>query len=531
MVSITLRFPLGVYHAQAQSDFAGVEWPPHPVRLIAALVAAAHAGPAHDIEVARSLIDRLARADAPFIVAPRRQGDSRLGSAGSSDADDDRGAEHAVAVLRGASRWAPRNHELGELQNGISPRDLGRGRAEVQKVGVGIGDLPVTFTWPALELSSGEETVLHGLADDVTFVGTARSPVLVAVTTAPDDVPDRVVAWRPVEDGTTTTAVPVRVPDARTLMQLDRWHERRSAPASESGAPAKAPLVVAPRLGSVVAYAHDADPRPELAFDPEHWGDMLLLVVTGDVTPMAPATFALARATRKALLDTYAARGAEGDAPPILRGRGGDPHAAFVPLSHVAPLDDDSPGGRNADGHVMGVAVLLPHPSRVRDLSAQREAVVDGLTRLVLESEVLVPGVGSVTLAPHASRRPPKALQESRYRTSSTRWTTVTPLVHSRYRTAKSRDALLSQVAAECSDVGLPAPKQVSVRRGARLRGAPEYVTSQGLPPSWTGPLKGPQAHLDVWFDRPIHGPIVLGRARHFGLGLCLPFVDSEPAR
>ncbi len=511
MVTIALGFPVGMYHALAQADFARAEWPPHPVRLVAALVAAAHGGPGHDVDAARAVIDVLARAEAPVIVAPRRSTVDEPG--------DDR-----VSELRGASRWAPRNHELGELGRGVSPRDLGRGRAEVHKGGIAIGEHRVSFAWPDVELTDAQLDVLTAVVADLTFLGTSRSPVVASVRTDPG-APQP--SWRPTTASQGSTDV--RVPDERTLAILDRWHERRSAPLARNGAPARAPLVTVPRLGSVVAYRHDADPVPIAALDPQTWGDMLVLRVVGDVTPMARATFAVARATRKALLDTYASPGSPGEAPSVLRGRGGEPHAAFVPLSFIAEPGAGSAGDR-ADGHVVGVAILLPHESRLPDVLAQREEVVAGLVRLMGGVDVRVPGVGPIQLNTPDDARPLWSLQEGRYRSESVRWTTAIPLVHSRYATRKGPEALLEQVTAECRDVGLPGPVQVEVRRGARLRGAPDRIDATALPASWTGPLKGPHAHLDLWFDRPVAGPVVLGRARHFGLGLCLPFSERGAA-
>ncbi|MGO9793018.1 MAG: type I-U CRISPR-associated protein Csb2 [Solirubrobacteraceae bacterium] len=72
-----------------------------------------------------------------------------------------------------------------------------------------------------------------------------------------------------------------------------------------------------------------------------------------------------------------------------------------------------------------------------------------------------------------------------------------------------------------------PAPARVAVRRVPRFRGAPGRVDARTLPDSWKGPMRGPRAHLDLWFEEPIRGPVLLGRARHFGLGLCLPFRDD----
>ena len=173
VLRVTVHFPLGVYHAQSAADFATAEWPPHPVRLIAALTAAAHGRPAADLDAALQAVGVLAAAGPPLIVAPR---------AGDPDKADGR---TRVARLRGASRWAPRNHELAELRGGkgISPRDLGRSRAEVHKVGVAIGCTPIKFEWPDLTLDDDVLEVLGELVEEVTVLGTARSPVLVGVDT------------------------------------------------------------------------------------------------------------------------------------------------------------------------------------------------------------------------------------------------------------------------------------------------------------------------------------------------------------
>ncbi|MBA2350083.1 MAG: type I-U CRISPR-associated protein Cas5/Cas6, partial [Solirubrobacterales bacterium] len=166
MLAVVLRFPLGVYHAQAQDDFARPEWPPHPVRLVAALLAAAHTRGV-DVAAARSVLARLSAADPPVILAPRARDEV---PASERDAPTD---EPLVASLRGASRWAPRNHELSELRrDGVYPRELGRKRAEVHKVGVAIGDQSVAFSWPELELTADQLAVFEELVEDVAFLGT-----------------------------------------------------------------------------------------------------------------------------------------------------------------------------------------------------------------------------------------------------------------------------------------------------------------------------------------------------------------------
>ncbi len=534
MLRVTVRFPLGVYHAQSASDFATAEWPPHPVRLIAALTAAAHGRPAADLDAALHAVGLLASAGRPLIVAPR---------AGDPNKVDGR---TRVARLRGASRWAPRNHELAELRGGkgISPRDLGRSRAEVHKVGVAIGGTPIEFEWSDLTLDDNVFEVLGELVEDVTVLGTARSPALVSVDTA-DPPSDPQTVWAPTRADGSQAIAQVRVANPRTPADMDAWHARRSAPLRRDDAVAPAPYVPPVALGDEVAYIHgmDAAALPSEPVDPEWWGDMLIVAVDRERSqdlPKAPAAFAFARAMRKALLDTYGPEGTPEEAPTILRGREGQPHAAFVPLSFVAqpePRGVKAPppttrGSAFADGRTLGLAVILPHPARVADVARQRLEVEAGLSRLLgLATReavaVRVPGVGPVWLGLPDSRRVADTLREARYRRPSTRWSTATPLVHSRYLPRKGEQALFEQVAAECSDVGIIAPARVAVRRGPRFRGASGSIDARGLPASWTGPLRGPQAHLDLWFDEPVRGPVLLGRARHFGLGLCLPFDDD----
>ena len=280
---------------------------------------------------------------------------------------------------------------------------------------------------------------------------------------------------------------------------MDAWHARRTAPVRRDGTVAAAPYVPPVPLGDEVSYIHgiDAAALPSEPFDPEWWGDMLIVAVDRDRSqdlPKAPAAFALARAMRKALLDTYGPEGTPEEAPAVLRGRAGQPHAAFVPLSFVAepePRGPEHPGAARgaafADGRTLGVAVILPHPARVADVAHQRLEVEAGLSRLLgLTTHdavaVRVPGVGPVWLGLPDSRRVADTLREARYRRPSTRWSTVTPIVHSRYLPRKGEQALFEQVAAECSDVGLPAPARVAVRRGPRFRGAPGPIDGRGLP-------------------------------------------------
>jgi CRISPR-associated protein Csb2 len=506
MLRITLGFPLGVYHAQSGSSSAEPEWPPNPLRLIGALLAAAHGR--HDVDPApeRELLQRLCEAPAPLIFAPESIAVGEPAEAGE------------VTRLRGATRWAPRNY----IGRALSPRNLGRERAEVSKAGVAVGDRRVHLVWPDLVLSDAEVERLALLASDVTFVGTSRSPALVDVAT---DLPADADAapWTPIPADRIAGAVVVRVPDERTIADFD---SREAARRSDGLKVRPTGLIPQIAIGEGIRYAPPGPGRtPATATcDPHWWGEMIVLAIDrthSEMVPKAPAAYLLARAVRVALLGCFGEARTPDEAPAILTARGGDPHCAIVPLPNV--------GAPHGNGDVLAVAIVLPHRQRVADVAEQRSRVELGLRRLLdgggeAERYVRIPGAGRVQLAvANAGDAQRRTLRESSYRRPSRTWVTVTPIVHSRWRKG-GLDALLRQVSADCAHVGLPAPEEVAVLRGAGVRGgADRIVAVRDVPESWRGPLQGPADHLRITFPEPVVGPVLLGRARHFGLGLCVP--------
>jgi CRISPR-associated protein Csb2 len=510
MLRITVRFPLGVYHGQAGQSADEPEWPPSPLRLAGALLAAAHARPGADLDAERALVARLCAAAPPAIVAPETVavGEPLAGLSVP------RGGE--AVRLRGVTRWAPRNYP----GRALSPRNVGRERAAVSKVGVAIGDRPMHYLWPDVQLDPRELARLRELAADVAFLGTTRSPVLVEVADAAVDEPFGV--WRPLPaDGAFAVSVDVRVPDEATLRAFDLRHAARRS----TGAPLQGGgMVPQIAIGRRIRYRHERAQDEQLV-DPGWWGEALVLAVDrrrSELLPKAPAAYLLARAVRVALLGAFGERGDAAEAPPILTGRGSEPHCAIVPLAHI--------WGEHADGIVRGVAVVLPNERRVPDLAAQRARLEEGLRRLV-EGDgrfAQIPGAGRIWLQqpdPLAARR--MTLRFPRYSGASHVWASVTPVVHSRWR--KGGEAgLLRQLAADCGHVGLPAPVRVDVLRGpARRGGAARLLSDPRMPESWRASLAGQTGHVKLTFPSRVRGPILLGRARHFGGGVCVP-VDTE---
>lgn len=498
MLRITAHFPLGVYHAQSSASFEEAEWPLSPLRLLGALLAAAHGRQGADPTQERALLQRLCEAPAPRIVAPE------------SIAIGDPATGEEFARLRGPTRWAPRNY----FSDG-----KGRAPASVSKVGVATGDRPVHILWPDIELDPNELDRLAMLASDVTFVGTTRSPAIVEVGT--DAPTDAARAWVPVGTEEAASAVSVRVPDLRSIDDFDKRHSARRSETHGVQREGKIPGIW---IGRPVRYAYASKLRAGVSADPRWWGDMIVLAVDperSEVAPKAAAAYLLARAVRVALLGAYDEVGTAEEAPPILRGRGAEPHCAVVPLPYVW-------GGRG-DGRILGVGILLPHEHRVADVDIQRAHVEAGLRRLAVDEPdrprryIAIPEAGRVWLTlPDARRALLTTLQQEQYRRPSRSWVTITPVVYSRW--PKGEATLRDQVTAECAHVGLPAPRDVEILRGpGRRGGAARAIAVKRVPEAWRNSLLGPAGHVRLTFASPVRGPVLLGRARHFGLGLCVP--------
>jgi CRISPR-associated protein Csb2 len=499
MLRAQVRFPLGVYNAVSVTTPPDPEWPPSPLRLIGALLAAAHGRPGRNPDPDRRLIQLLCEAPPPLVQAPWA---ARIGDVAGPD---------DVFMLRGATRWVSRNYV--KSNEGLSTRNLGRERSEVSKAGVAVGEAQLAFLWPDLELAKDQLAELQQLAADVAFLGTARSPAIVTVD-AEETAVDADV-WAPLDESAAPrAAVPVRVPHAATLSAFDRREGLRASKSKLEGAG----MVPTIATGHTILYR---PPRGAATaeVDPRWWGEVIVLAVDDERSELIPkvgASYLFARGVRMALLGAYGEEGTPNEAPPALRARGSDPHCAIVPLPMAT--------GPRPDWRIRGVAFILPSPDRAAQIHDERQRIVRGLARLAGPSGdgsrrfVQIPGAGRVWLRePDARRAAQRTLRTDLYMGPARAWRTLTPVVHSRWR-KESQGGLLGQVEADCRHVNLPAPESVRTVRGGHRMIPPEQ-----LPEEWRGLLGGPSSHLELTFPQPVRGPILLGRARHFGLGLCIP--------
>jgi CRISPR-associated protein Csb2 len=217
---------------------------------------------------------------------------------------------------------------------------------------------------------------------------------------------------------------------------------------------------------------------------------------------------------KKAVLDHYGRLfGDDPDhqsAPPVLTGHGftrpGYHQAYWLALPDV--------GQPHADGRLHGLAICLPAGSDALLLEPLRTALA-GLRELVL------PGGRRIDVRSFAGERRPLAANPARWLGPSRRWVSALPVVHERRR---RHGPTLSDAVEWCRHAGFPDPV------GFRTSPVPLIPGAVVLAPAETrraGHEGRPFSHIELEFSLEVTGPVVLGRGRQFGLGLCAPVPES----
>lgn len=454
MFSIAIRYLTGRATAASTSNREEAEWPPHPGRLFMALVAAW--GSTGRSPGGEALLRWLEGLDAPSLAA----------SGGSHGAD--------------VNVFVPVNDARGEE---LLP-DL-RHKAERQFPSFLPDDDTVHFTWPGATLSEEQRAFLAGLCAAVTSLGNSRALVQAWIAESPP-----VSNYVPSTDAPTQrfrTAVPGRFDHLEERFKMGRF----------------------PEVGSWLGYRLlDGNPVRE----PQRsslFGEVLVLKQTGGDRLGLKETLHLTKALRGALLHN-----AGDDAPEFLSGHGPGgapsrrPHIAAVPLPDV--------GHDNANGHLLGAAIVLPTglTNAEFDLSIRSVAALT-------EAPLVMGKAGCWCLAsepPHEPSR--KGLATQTWLAPSRRWATVTPIVLDRYP-RHDGDAEES-VRLACERAGLPSPCDVVVMPVAPFVGVP-IARDFPAEPARPGKPRRWHSHAMVTFGELVSGPVLMGAGRYRGYGFFRP--------
>lgn len=477
MLIATVEFLLGTYRADPDGTahtgrLERGEWPPAPSRLFDAFVAADGTRDRCQHTDGTEL-ELLESAPAPLIEATDDTCHQQL--------------QPRFIVKQGVRSVKGQQQEY-----------VGRASAPVRP---GVRVAPRVPTVRYLWQTDADDLKLRSLqlrAARIGYLGCADSPVRVRIERAPDDTafaPE--AAFRPGVGDDMAPTVALGVPVAGRLAVLDaafdQWLEH--GPSFERKQ--------SPALTTKARYA-----RPRRERLQETRGRIAAaLILRPAISGRRVA--AVAAAFKAAVLKRYTERH-ETESPSVLHGHGYG--ATGYDLARYLSFPDV--GHSRARGRIHAVALWLPADCDETLVQAVRETV-HSIRRLA------GPGVNvGADVWGHQQR--PFAAQPRRWTRSSRRWATVFPAIHERHV-----EVTLEEVSRWCDHAGLPQPAAFRSSRAPLVEGGVSLTPIEVHRP---GKPQRPYSHVELLFDEPVTGPVVIGSGRQRGLGLCMP-VDDRPER
>ena len=438
------------------------EWPPSPARVFAALVAAD--GTRQECRVTKGTeLTWIEQLAPPVIHADEERWEQRL-----------------------EPRYVVR-HE-GSASKSAHQEYVGRSGA-LNRSGVRVAprDPRVVYAWNVESPGRVITDALRLRAARVGYLGASDSPVRMRVMTRMPPHAGGERAFIPEPRGDTVINVTRRGHLDVLDRMYDEWRERGAAvsrqqfPALVHGVQYRSPGAAEPiDKGAVVAWLR------------------LRSAVSGRRISTVTALF------KEAVLSRH--QSIHGEPPPVLHGHGfstkGYEIARYLALPDV--------GSRWSRGRIHGLALWMPPGC---DPVERRKA---GDAALAI-SRLIGHGV-DVSVVPRDDEKRPFAAAPARWEQESYRWATAVPAIHERRRVLD-----LAEVVRWCRHAGLPEPVAFRSARTPLAAGAldlaPVEVNRPGRPAL-------PYSHVELLFDRPVAGPVVIGSGRQRGFGLCVPVHD-----
>lgn len=362
----------------------------------------------------------------------------------------------------------------------------------------------VCFLWDA-QIDDKTETALRYRAARVGYLGCSDSPVRVCVSSGLPSRFENQPKFVPAADGDTQIAVPVRGHVEALDSMYSDWQKRGpntgryQYPILEQRTRYRSPLKHPKPLRDRERTSPGDDTQRPL---PAHGR----VVASFQLKTAAPGRLisTITDLFKAAVLSHCNKNG--WDAPRVLHGHGykgqGYELARFLALPDV--------GYKHSRGRVHGLALWLP-PGVDRQSEQRIKDAAASVTRLT--------GRGLYVRVAHVSdlhnRKAAWAAIPSQWEGPAKRWVTAIPAIHERYGPLN-----LKEISRWCAHAGLPNPIRYRPSRSPLLRGglslSMDEVSLPGRPPR-------PFSHVEFCFDRPIHGPVVIGAGRQRGFGLCAP--------
>lgn len=486
MLSISVEFLHGTFRGGSSDDLALTgeadergEWPPSPSRLYAALVAGGGSG----------VRCRIAEGDVGLELLESEPPDIY--------------ADVPLDVQR--SQLVGRYAVIDERKE-AAVHDYPARKAQLVRPGVRAAMCHpfVEYVWPDVDPTETELAALRKRAARIGYLGCADSPVDVSVGNVLSEHSSGLPVWRPDRAGDTVVPVPYMGMLADLDAAFEQWTDGK--PQRRAWSPTR-----------LVAYRDPGQSRPT---EPQ----ATCVWLRFDRAINGRRVLAVTETLRSAVLERYERQIARSrDAvPSVLHGHTNSPngyqHVHWFALPHVAH--------EFADGRIRGACIWLP-PGTDPDVVNGVQVVAASMKRLA-RAELFNVGVSLVgvtgDLQDSAIRWPknPWSSNPSRWRRPARRWVSAFPVVHERF--TKRGFVAIDEIARWCEHAGVPRPMAARLSPVPLVRGAIQLSAHEVFR---SGSERRPFNHLEVHFDRPVTGPIALGRARQFGLGLMVPMAEE----
>lgn len=506
MPTLSVRFVGGHYHAtpwdKAQNEGA-VEWPPSPWRLLRAFIATGYAKLPEWQEgvpplVARALIERLASVLPAYKLPP-----------------------------------ATGAHTRHYMPTDAKPTLVLDARAVVHP-----DHAPLLVHWP-VDLSPDEHALFAALAMRLGYIGRAESWTECEAVKSPANPPSAVGGWTVPHDADEPPPphcdqLALIAPASasaysawlNTLPKPKSAKAKSAAPAStlfdalhvetswlqKNGwsAPPGSRLVIYDRpAANAIAVA----PPPKRAPRPRETVAFALLALSSSACsrspmPLRERTLPQAEILHRAIASKVGKLADSPDAVAELIGLdsarkpiNGHRHAHNLPLTLLA-----------ADNHLDHILIWAPG-----GLSGTSQDVLRSLRKTYMKGGV---GEVEVRFAGSGSLDEFRKIPALRHILGEARvWQSSTPFVPPRYQKKNGRNTVAGQVAEELTSRGFPAPERIEIL-GEESVGFRHFVRVRR---SGAKPPQDVSYALRLTFATPVSGPLALGYAAHFGLGLFAP--------
>ncbi len=189
------------------------------------------------------------------------------------------------------------------------------------------------------------------------------------------------------------------------------------------------------------------------------------------------------------------------DVPGLIHGHGCHRHIAWAVIPDV--------GHKHAKGDVLGIGCWLP-----KDISVKERLLIVDLTTRITDVQGIKMSLDRQNL---------KGLQTQTWSRKSRSWATVTPMALDRWPKKESPENIVRK---HLTQRGLPEPLNVICSSHSPVTGS-----ATGYFRRYACRRKNRYiCHVQMEWEYPVEGPLLIGAERYFGGGLCRPLREGREA-